>query len=176
MTYSVMFGSDLFIGTTGILTVTDKDPSTGEDKTMEFFRIREIDRQRSSGSYLVIDCDIKDPDGDREIKLFKSRPVAGSPEVEVLNQGKAIEVQRANGCLIIKVEEVDSDTLISTASSSVVEALANVKTVLRITGDFQAGPYRVRADNAKLQIGGMTISGNVHVGGGIHLTPMGFMM
>ncbi len=100
MAYAVLFGSNLYVGTTGVLTVTDKDPSTGQDKTTEFFRIREIDRKRSLGSYLVVDCDIKDPNGNREVKLFKSKPVAGSADVEVLNPGRAVEVRRADGSLV----------------------------------------------------------------------------
>lgn len=171
MTYAVMLGSDLYIGTTGVLTVTDKDPSTGQDKTKEFFHIHEIDRKRSLGSYPVVDCDIKDPIGDREVKLRKSRAVATSPDVEVLKPGKAIEVKRADGSLVIRVEELDRDTLGIDDSGPVADALDEVDAILRITGNFQAGPYRVIADNSQLQVGGITFSGNVKIGGGgLHLS------
>ena len=174
MTYAVMLGSDLYVGTTGVLTVTDKNPSTGKDQTKEFFRIREIDRKRSQGSYLVVDCDIKDPSGNREIKLFKSRPVAGSPEVKVLNPGKAVEVRRTDGSLVIRAEELDRDALNISVSELVANALEKVEAILRITGDFQAGPYRVRADETQLKVGGITFSGNVKIGGGgLHLSKNG---
>ena len=175
MAYAVLFGSNLYVGTTGVLTVTDEDPSTGQDKSKEFFRIREIDRKRSLGSYLVVDCDIKDPDGNREVKLFKSKPVAGSAEVEVLNLDKAVEVRRADGNLVIKVEELDRDDLNVPDSGPVARALEpaleKVEAILRITGDFQAGPHRVKASTTQLQIGGLISSGNLMIGGGgLHLS------
>ena len=60
-----MLGSDLFYGTNGVLTVQI------DNKVVEFFRIREIYRVRSEGSFLAVDCDIKDKDNIREIKLFR---------------------------------------------------------------------------------------------------------
>jgi len=174
MTYAVLFGSDLYVGTTGVLSVTETDPSAGKERTREFFRIRELDRKRSLGSYLVIDCDILDPNGSREIKLFKSRPVAGSTDVQVLNPGRAVEVRRLDGSLVIKVEELDRDTLKVPISGPFVEALEQVEAIIQITGDFQAGPYRVRATTTQLQVGGITFSHNMRIGSsGLHLSTKG---
>ena len=69
MTFGIDLGSNLFIGTSGIMSV---ETDTG---LKEFFRIREIARARVFGSYIVVDCDIKDGTGQREVKLFKSRSV-----------------------------------------------------------------------------------------------------
>ena len=178
MAYAVLFGSDLYIGTTGVLTVTDQDPATGQEKTKEFFRIREIDRKRSFGRYLVIDCDIKDPNGNREIKLFKSKPVAGSAEVEVRNPGRAVEVLRADGTLVIKAEEIDRDVLKNVPDSGPLPlALEKVEAILRITGDFQAGPHRVRASITQVQVGNIILAGNIMIGGGgLHLSNEGFLL
>jgi len=174
MTYGIMLGSNLYIGTNGVLTVTDENSSTGKSQTKEFFRIREIDRKRSHGSYLVVDCDIKDPNGNREVKLFKSRPVAASPEIEVLNPEKAIEVRRRDGSLVIRVEELGREALNIRSSDPIASAIEKIEAILRITGDFQAGTYRVRADKNQMQVGGIVFSGNVKIGGGgLHLSEKG---
>lgn len=77
MKYVIMLGSNMFVGTNGIFTVEI------DGKVKEFFRIREIFRERSEGSYLTVDCDIKDLDNEREIKLYKSRHVAGDDKIEL---------------------------------------------------------------------------------------------
>lgn len=52
-----------------------------------------------------------------------------------------------------------------------------VDTILRITGEFYAGNFKVSIDNEKMQVGGATITGNLSVGsGGIQMTQMGFSM
>ncbi len=60
---------NMFFGSNGVLNVEINS------KVVEFFKIREIYKVRSEGSFLAVDCDIKDRDNIREIKLFKSKPV-----------------------------------------------------------------------------------------------------
>ena len=59
MKYGIMIGSNIFIGTSGILNLETIDGNK------EFFKIRELQRIRSKGSYIVVDCDIKEPNGNR---------------------------------------------------------------------------------------------------------------
>lgn len=181
MSYAVLLGSNCFVGTSGILSVT------ANDKATEFFRIREIDRARSSGSYLAIDCDIRDAEGKREIKLFKNRPVAESPDVKVLNPGGSVEVYRADGTLVIKAEVLDRDAinldgLWAPIRDRVVAELEKIEEVLSLTGEFQAGPYRVSATPSELRFGLSGIATDkqymfkrnfVFGGGGINLSEKG---
>src|SRR5680860_1666095 len=104
MNYLVMIGSDRCYGTNGVLTV-----QVG-DKFIEFFRIREIFRVRSEGSYLAVDCDIKDKDNVREVKLFKSKPVSQNDNVIVSCNKKETKVTRQDGNIIVKIEQLDLDS------------------------------------------------------------------
>jgi len=51
----------------------------------------------------------------------------------------------------------------------------NLEAIIRITGDFYAGPFKLKVDSQSLQVGGITFGGNLMVGtGGLKLTSMGF--
>ena len=171
MAYAIMLGSNMFVGTTGILTVEQ------DGKAKEFFRVRDIDKARSTGGYIVIDCDIRDSSGEREIKLFKNRPVASGDDISVDYTPKSTAVTRADGSVVIRVEEVPADDPTLPISGPVAQALDSVGSILRITGDFYAGPYKLHISDDIMQVGGTTLSGNLSVGtGGMRLGQMGFAM
>lgn len=171
MKYAIMIGSNMFIGTNGVLTVE----LNGVSK--EFFRIREIYRARSEGSYLAVDCDIKDNDNSREIKLFKNNPVVIDANITVEVDKTKTTAKRSNGSTIIEVEQLDSNHESLPKSGPIKDFLINnpLDAVLRITGDFYAGGNKLYADSSKLMIGTNTISGNLMIGtGGLLLTQGGF--
>lgn len=168
-----MIGSNMFIGTNGIL-ITEID-----GKFKEFFKVREIFRIRSQGSYLAVDCDIKDIDEKREVKLFKSKPVVANKNVEVEGDKQYIKATRPDGSTIIKVEQIDTNDPSLPDSGPVKNALDRnpVDAILRITGDFYAGNFHLFADNSMLKIGGIMVIGNLKIGtGGMRLTSEGFEM
>ena len=175
MAYAVMIGSDLFIGTTGVLTVEI------EGKMVEFFRIREIFRVRSEGSYLAVDVDIKDLDGVREIKLAKNNPVAGDGFLITHNKTET-RIQRANGSTVICIEQFAPDKKLIPNLERIEELIQqgkipSIDAVIRITGDFYAGKHHLKINDKETVIGGLTLGGNISVGtAGIALTNMGFMM
>jgi len=169
MKFAVMFGSNLYVGTSGVLTYEHAA------KEHEFFRIREINHVRSSGSHVVVDCDIKDADGQREVKLFKSRPVVGSSGLTVNDIEKGIEVFRADGTIVVKIEELSPNDPRLPKSNQVTGALLEVDAILQIIGNFYAGPHLVRATESELRVGGLTMSGNLLIGtGGLKLRESGF--
>jgi len=173
MKYAIMIGSNMFIGTNGVLSVD----SNGKSK--EFFRVREINRARSEGSYLAVDCDIKDDENNREIKLFKNNPVVADENVSVSQDKKRMTAKRADGTLIIKVEqlEVTDESLPKTGPVRELLDKNPVDAILRITGNFHAGGHKLMADNSKLMIDTNTLMGNLSVGiGGLKLTAGGFAM
>lgn len=167
---AVLLGSNLFIGTNGILTVEiDK-------RKVNFFKIRKIFRIRAFGFYLTVDCDIKDKDNKREIKLAKSRPVANPDKKLVFCTRKVTEVKRADGSTVVKIEEIKSDNPSLPQEGPVYERLKQEKIdpIIRITGDFYAGPYKLSIDNKSLQVNGATIEGNLSEStGGLKLTSQG---
>lgn len=173
MKYAIMLGSNMFIGTNGIFTVEI------DGKEKEFFKIREIYRARSKGSYLVVDCDIKDFDNKREIKLFKSKPVVADENILIESDKKKLIANRLDGSLIIKIEQIKNDNPTLPKSGPIPELLKKnpVDSILRITGDFYAGDFKVNINLEKMVIGGITLEGNLSVGtGGLKLTQMGFSM
>ncbi len=186
MNYLVMLGSDMFYGTSGVLTV-----QTGE-KFLEFFKIREIYKVRSEGSYLSIDCDIKDNDNIREVKLFKSKPVVINEKVEASYDLKKTIVKRKDDSIIIKIEQLDlkneslsefgpvKKTLSgypSQMKNIILEQLASIyiDAVIKITGDFYAGQHHLIIKDDCTMIDNNKLSGNLSIGtGGLRLTNNGF--
>jgi len=173
MKYAIMLGSNMFIGTNGVFTVEING------KLKEFFKVREIFRKRSEGSYLVVDCDIKDSDNKREVKLFKSNPVVADENIHIESDKGNLIATRTDGSLIIKVEQIENDNPTLPKSGPIPGLLKTnqVDAILRITGDFYAGDFKVSMDDENMQIGGISLSGNLNVGtGGMRITQMGFSM
>ena len=185
MNYGFMLGSDRFIGCTGNLTVTEKDKTTGEDKKREFFRIRETWRHRTPGSYLTVDCDIRDGQDNREVKLVKSIARDGDPEILVTSTKKVVAVHRSDGSLVIKVEQLRPDeaeiparqlkAMHPVGAEMVETAMGGIEAWLRITGDFLAGPHHLYVTAERWMVINSVSGGNVVLGGGgLQLTANGF--
>ncbi|MFI0431029.1 hypothetical protein [Mariniflexile sp. HMF6888] len=173
MKYAIMLGSNMFIGTNGIFTVEING------KLKEFFKIREIFRERSEGSYLVVDCDIKDSENKREVKLFKSKPVVADENIQIESDKKILLAKRSDGSPIIKIEQIENDNPTLPKSGPISEELKTnqVDAILRITGNFYAGDFKVDIDDVNMKIDGIMLGGNLSVGtGGMQITPMGFSM
>ena len=143
MKYAIMLGSNVFIGTNGVFTVEING------KLKEFFKVREIFRERSEGSYLTIDCDIKDSDNKREVKLFKSHPVVADENIQIEIDKKILIAKRLDGSLIIKFEQIENDNPTLPKSGPIPERLKTnpVDAILRITGNFYAGDFKVNIDH-----------------------------
>ena len=165
MKYAIMLGSNVLIGTTGILIVEE------DNEKKEFFRVRKLRRERSSGEYIVIDCDIKDIDGKREVKIFKNKPVASTKRVYVDYTKKMTAIKRENGSTIIKIEKIEKDNDALPQDISIKQVLDQMDEILRITGSFYAGHRLVEMDADNFKIEGNIISGNILIGtGGIFIS------
>lgn len=188
MNYLVMIGSDMCYGTSGVLQV-----QVG-DKFVDFFRIREIYRARSEGSYLAVDCDIKDQDNVREIKLFKSKPVSKDENVIVTANNKQTIVTRQDGSTIVNIEQLELDSNKLLEFEPLKKTLAGfpphmieykyksleaitIDAVIQITGNFFAGQFQISLGKDFSKIGGVQTGGNLMMGtGGIRLSNNGFSM
>ncbi len=188
MNYLVMLGSDMFYGTNGIITV-----QVG-NRLVEFLRIREIFKVRSTGSYLAVDCDIKDSDNIGEVKLVKSKPVVQSDDITSSFDIQETVVKRKDGSIIIKVEQLDLNNIPLPGYEPVKKALSlfpndafgfimedlnsiSIDAVIKITGDFYAGQYHliIRDDNSTID--GYKTGGNLLIGTqGMELTNRGFIV
>lgn len=175
MNYGIVLGSNLLLDTQGVLNVLENG------RQREFFRVRELQRVRSEGSYLVVDCDIKDGSGTREVKLFKSKPVAHNPTIVVETLSKGIRICRDDGTTIIQVEEITASGLPETlaqgiahwrqvaqrdeACQKLIAQIDAVEAFLEITGSFRAGSVDIQAYRDRLSIGGARLVGNIQKAG-----------
>lgn len=173
MLYGIILGSNLFIGTNGVLSYKEGN------KIIPFFRIREIFRERSPGSYLAVDCDIIDNSGNREVKLAKSKPVVGSEHISVTCERGETTVIRNDGSLVIKIEQIDNEAANLPSQGPVAEFLEHneLDAIIRITGDFNAGSIPISVDTDRVLVGSITIGGNLSIGsGGITISKNGISL
>lgn len=171
MNYAVVIGSDMFIGTSGVVRYKDEGGNL-----KEFFRIRELFRERSEGSYLTVDVDIKDSEGTRVVKLAKSRSVVESPGITIKSDKNRTTVMRDDGDIVIDVEQLKPDDPSLPQTGFIKDRLqaGDLDTVLRITGNFKVGNYQLKVSTKGIEIGGILFSENLSEGaGGLVLTPMG---
>jgi len=174
MKYGVLLGSNLFIDTFGTLSYIDEN-----QKLKQFFKVKEIWRQRSEGSYLALDVDVKDIDGNREIKLHNSKPVAEG-DVNCDRTETGITVRRDDGSLVIKVEQLDPSALILENRPLIMKALKDLAldAIIKITGGFTIQGVNVTINDETIDVGGFSMSGNF-VGGtkaGITLSQRGLSL
>lgn len=188
MNYLVMLGSEMFYGTTGVLTVQSGD------KLVEFLRIREMYRVLSEGSYLSVDCDIKDNDNNREIKLFKNKPVVKDENVQVVFNNRETTARRKDKSLIIKIEQFELKNTPLLEFEPVKKSLSGYRSeqlelikkeinkmtidgVIKITGDFFSGSHHLIITDDYSLIDGIKTSENIIIGTrGIKLTKNGFSL
>lgn len=171
MSYAIMLGSNMFVGTNGVMSVE------GKNGFKEFFRVREIFRARSEGSYLAVDCDIKDTEGEREVKLFKSNPVVVNENVNIEGDKRYVVATRSNGSTIIKVEQVDprDPSLPNNGPVRNIIDSGKIDAILRITGTFVVGDYLLEISNSSMSINTNVLMGNLNMGtGGLRLGERGF--
>lgn len=160
MKYGVLLGSNLFIDTYGTLDWVDDN-----GKRHQFFKIKEIWRQRSDGSYLALDVDVKDNDGKREIKLYNSKPVVEG-DVVCERTETSITVRRQDGSIVLKVEQLEPNDVKLKDSKLVTEALrqTGLDAVIKIEGDFTILGVKVIINDMTISIGGISMSGNLIMG------------
>jgi hypothetical protein len=159
---AVMLGSNMYIGQDGILKYNRNN------RLVDFFKIRDIYRQRSEGSYLAVDVDIKDNEGKREVKLAKSKVVASDKDIFVDCSKTETIVRRPDNSIIIKVEQIDPSDETLPKEGPVRMAIDSklIQAIIRITGDFRVDSTQVFISNDELRVdGGGTLKGNLKTGG-----------
>lgn len=144
---------------------------------LEFFRVRSLFRPQQTGSGLSFDLDVKDTDAERAVKLTDGNPVVMGIGVKVDRQPGHTLVTRADGSLIVKVEQLEPDASFRPVSGPLQAFFAQhpVEAVIRITGEFYAGKHRIRAVAGAAPAGGMLREAiPAAPSDGLRLTPFGF--
>jgi hypothetical protein len=145
---AVMLGSNMYVGQDGIMKYKKNQ------KFVDFFRVREIYRQRREGSYLAVDVDIKDNEGKREVKLAKNKVVAGDKDIKIESSKTETIVRRPDNSIIIKVEQIDPSDESLPKNGPVKMALDSnlIEAIIRITGDFRVDTTNVIISNDELKV------------------------
>ncbi len=160
---AIMLGSNMYIGTEGLLKYFDG--STYKD----FFRVRELHNIRSFDSHLTIDVDIKDAEGNREIKLAKSRPVASNLDnLKIETNKTCTKVSKNDGTLIICIEQLllTDESLPKDGPVKMAIESGFINSIIRITGNFKVGETQVEMTKEELITGnGNKMRGNLKANG-----------
>jgi len=159
----IMLGSNMYIGTDGLLKYFNGS------KYIDFFKVREIHNNRNFDSYLAVDVDIKDNEGNREIKLAKSRPVASSLENLKIDSNKTCtKVFKDDGTLIICIEQITLTDEYLPKDGPVRMAIESglIDSIVRITGNFSVAGTEVKMTAQELSTGnGNKMIGNLKANG-----------
>lgn len=189
MAYAILLSSNVFIGTDGVLSV-QVPPAPPK----EFFKIQGVENHRQLSSRLVVDCDIRDETGAREVGLRKSRIVSK----ELLAEGYKfnsdrthVEVLRPDGSVVIRIEQLSTESVLALLEKrfnerptlfdspeqlrGVLQRVSEIEAGIRITGSFVVAGISLRITESELGVNTNTIANGLKMGGGgIHLTPNGF--
>ncbi|HEV8111358.1 MAG TPA: tyrosine--tRNA ligase [Planctomycetota bacterium] len=166
---AVSLGSNVFVGTTGkFLDATAVVPK-------EFLRLRMGENAQYPEGIVIIDCDIKDSTGRHNVRVRENIADADSPDIHVLATGKAVEVRLTGGALVIKVERVDRDSPVLPNWPLIRSAVSKFQgVILEVTGEFCVGTQRLSVTRERLNVGNVSLSGNVFIQtGGLYLRPNG---
>lgn len=171
-TVAILLGNNLYVGQPVLLVFI-------KDKWVDFFKLREIHRVRSNGSYMTIDCDIKDKDNVREIKIEKSIPRVIPKNVTTHYNHKLTYALREDGSTIIRIEQLEDDNPAIPTDGRILDILKQLKieieAYIKITGDFYAGDIHIIMDDSGLVCNGVTQSNCFKQGKiGLKLSSHGF--
>ena len=131
MNYTVNLGSNIIEGCAAVLVIED----------VEVFRFRE----RTGDGQLVVDFDIRDPDGEKLIVVAKNNVVFAAKGFVTQNLASESRVEDASGKVYARVKEVAAG-------------------VISIEGQFCVKGYTISITPQQLVAGGVTMVGN-HIKG-----------
>ena len=79
--------------------------------------------------------------------------------------------------VIIRIEELSKNDPSLPTDHQIKNYIQKLESILRITGNFYAGPHHIIATNTEVKVGNRLLQRNVLVGtGGIRLSQDGFAM
>ncbi|MBS1531165.1 MAG: hypothetical protein JSU01_12740 [Bacteroidetes bacterium] len=170
MKYAFLFGSNLFIIPSNVISYVDND------ETNEFLRIKSICHDNGFHSDLTIDTDLKDTEG-RGLKI-QDNEVVTSFGYKVSKAPDRILAKGFNNDTVLEIEQLDEESTRRLEPNIAAEIEANMPdAIFRIRGDFMMGKMHVAVDNQKLSIGrdsyaSAAISGD----SGLKFTPSGLVV
>lgn len=143
MKYAFIMGSSAFVVPNGVISYSDGDFST------EILRIRSIYHDDVPGSHLSVDLDIDEPNGNN-IRIINN-VAEQCTGCQVINERNRIKVLKADGTIVINIQQMDDESAMALQHNIVAELEVNMPVaVIRIFGDFKVGGLNISAENEKL--------------------------
>src|SRR3569623_1893461 len=167
MKYAFLFGSNVFIMPSNVISYVDND------QTNEFLKIKSICHSNGAQSELTIDTDLKDTEG-RGLRIHDNEVVT-SFGYKVSRTPDRILAKGLNDDTVLDIQQLDEKSAKQLEHNIVAELEAHEPdAVIRISGDFMMGKMHVAVDNEKLFKGqdsyaSAAITGN----SGLMFTPRG---
>lgn len=168
MKYAFVMGSSAFIVPNGAIHYADDDNNT------EILRINSLWHDNEPDSVFSIDLDIKDTHGNGVI--INNNKALGTG-VQVIADGRSVQVLDENGINIIKVIQMDDQTAMSLEHNITAEFEVNMPlAAIRIFGDFYTHNLHIHAENEKFYINDDGYATSALTGNELRLTPAGMVL
>jgi hypothetical protein len=144
MKYAFLLGTSAYIVPNGVISYADSE------NLKEIIKINSLWHDSEPASFLSIDLDIRDLNGNGVI-LSNNKALGNG--VQVIEERKSVKVLALDGSTIIKVQQLDEESAMSLEHNIVAELEVNSPiAVIRIFGDFMANNLHISAENEKLFI------------------------
>jgi len=144
MKYAFIMGTCAYIVPHGVISFADHENSN------EILRIKTIYHDTEPNSFLSIDLDIKDKNGNGVVLSDNKALGTG---VSVIEERDCVKVLDTDGSIIIKVQQMDDESALRLQLNIVAELEVNAPIVaIRIFGDFMTHDLHIMAENEKLFI------------------------
>jgi len=146
MKYAFLFGSNVFIIPSNVISYVDND------ETNEFLKIKSICHDNEEHSSLTIDTDLKDTEG-RGLQLHDNE-VVKSFGYKISKTPDRILAKGFDNSTVLEIQQLDAASMMQLDDNIIAELRAHVPdAVFRIRGDFMMGKMHVEVDNDKFSIG-----------------------
>lgn len=168
MKLAFLFGSNVFISPSNIISYVDND------QTNIFLKIKSIFLKNREESALTIDTDLKDIEG-RGLKIHNNEVVT-SFGYKVSKTPDRILAKGLDDSTVFDIQQLDDESARNLEHSIKAELDSHEPdAVLRIRGDFMMGKMHFAVDNEKLFIGrDYHTSSAISADNGLKFTPSGF--
>lgn len=169
MKLAFLFGSNVFISPTNVISYVDND------ETNIFLKIKSIFLKNREESALTIDTDLKDIEG-RGLKLHNNEIVT-SFGYKVSKTHDRILAKGMDDSTVFDIQQLDDESAKNLEENIIAELETHEPdAIFRIKGDFMMGKMHFAIDNKNLSIGrDAYTSSSISTDAGLKFAPTGFL-
>jgi hypothetical protein len=170
MKYAFLFGSNVFIIPSNVISYVDND------ETNEFLKIKSICHDNGQHSSLTIDTDLKDTEG-RGLQLHDNE-VIKSFGYKVSKTPDCILATGFDNSTVLEIQQLDEESTMQLEDNIIAELQAHAPdAVFRIRGDFMMGKMHIAVDNETFSIGHDSYASSAIAGNNsLKFTPSGLVV